>query len=347
MGFIVANCIVLGVMGYLFMTDDTIATTDGNGGFSFFKATEDDSFAVKPGKRANLLAAYQNGKQKTFGATHAMSARLNTIGSRGNEFSEAAKSPFLAPGQLERLFKSHSSAKTWRVPVQRGRPTFGGALGTVEPSGEPGAAPFDTELAHPSRYRRYSVAKRQGGLSLATQNSIAIENAANGPEEHDVRVLKGRLVGVSGQGGKKSSVLLRFAHGAKAEASTTRIRLVDRDGASAHSFEIAWSSSDASYFYLLDSGVTQSSLARAKALWRHQAFAHGECAQSCQETFESRQMSAAAFLKRLTEVAKGGGFLTYVVQDYSLDETPRASAILLQDMTEQKWQVIRLKRHAG
>ena len=172
-GFIAINCIVLGIVGYTFMADDTSATTDATGGFSFFKSQDENSFAVKPGQRIASRSSHFDWSRKKTGSSSTQVSPWSIASLDGFSFGtagaprsrdKAGVGAFLAPGQIEEIFST--------------LPNMGATPGTAGRAN--GAGVFDTTLATTSRYQRYSVSTLQAPQTRAERNTVAIENAANG-----------------------------------------------------------------------------------------------------------------------------------------------------------------------
>lgn len=346
LGFIAINCIVLGIVGYTFMTDDTSATTDATGGFSFFKADDRGSFAVKPGKRVSARKSqfdWSSKKTRSKGHDYKAFASLNGL-SFGSPRStkmdgQSAGSTFLAPGQIEELFSILPNISGPSSTYEAYRPALGGGSGSRDQSEDAHVRAFDTTLSSTARYQRYSVSTLQEPQTQAERNTLAIENAANGGAQNSYRILKGRLANVTGQGSRDGKLNLHIAHGTRAEITKIALAGVENGRADASTYAIDWSSDMASNFYLLGSGLTEATSTRLRVLAAR--------AVSGQTGSTPGQMALRDVSDLLSSLVERPAQMVYVVEDNSRPEAAIVKAILLQDLAERRWQVIRLKQLEG
>ncbi len=340
MGFIAINCLVLGIVGYTFMTDDTSATTDATGGFSFFKSDDRGSFAVKSGKRvSDRKSQFDWSNRKTARpekSGHKSFASLNGLDfgiSGSTKISrQAADSTFLAPGQIEELFSTLPSFSEPSSPNQAYRPALGGASAARDQA----ADAFDATLSSTSKYQRYSVSTLQEPQTQAERNTLAIENAANGGRLSNYSIFKGRLANVTGQGSRDGELNLHIAHGTRGNITKIALNGVENGMVRASTYSIDWSSDVASYFYLLEPGLTEGSSSRMQTL-----------ASRAITGAKAREMPAEKVSEFLATLADKPTHLIYVVEDKSRAGGVMVKALLLQDLAERKWQVIRLEQRSG
>ncbi len=344
------NCLVLGVVGYAFMTDDTRATTDAVGGFSFFRSDDENSFVVKPGKRARTRGSrfdWRREKPEPSRAEGSTSMDFEFPDLGGNLSEPTGASAFLAPGQIDELFKTHSRRATAYTVNQPSMPIFRGSSNFSDSEGQTGTQAFDATLVSPPIYRRYSVSARQTTQAHGQNNSVAVENAVNGRVEDSLRVLKGKLVKVTGQGDRNGVLNLHVAHGPSSEITTVPVKPIGKHSVQAHAYSIDWSGNFASHFYSLEYGFSEVTLRRMQGLDPINVAASNQCAQPCTGTTKQRGLSHNQISKRLQKVADRGAYLIYVVEEISTSDKPMIRAILLQDMADRKWQIIRMKKHAS
>ena len=349
LGFIAVNCIVLGLVGYTFMTDDTSATTDAIGGFSFFKSEDENSFAVKPGARITAPGTqFDWSRKKTGSGTggHKLFASLNdfSLGSHDEQetASDVSLGAFLVPGQLEELVSTVPSVGLESTAKQAHRPLIGRHAGRQR-SGNPGSANvFQTTLPTVATYERYSVATLQEPQTAAERNTVALENAANDGQTIAFRILKGRLKEVDGQGRHSGVLDVFISHGSKGEVTKASLLRVENGGVRATAQAIPWSGELASSFYSLESGVTEDLSTRVQKLASMTVTPSAErCARDC------REMRFDEVSARLSEIAGNRNYIIYIVEAPSADPSRATKALLLQNLAERAWQVIRLEQTAG
>lgn len=346
LGFILVNCLVLGVVGYTFMTDDTSATTDATGGFSFFKSENEDSFAVKPGARAaNRGARFDwSGKRANSNlANHKLFASLEgfSFGSDGRPKSASSNvglGAFLVPGQLEELVSTVPSINLASNGGRSLRPT----IGYQAAGSKSRRSVFQTTLPTVATYQRYSVATLQEPQTSAERNTMAVENAANGGQVNPFRILKGRLKRVAGQGRQNGVLDVFVSYGPKGDVSKVSLAGIENGRARATEYSIPWSSELASSFYALEPGFTENLSTRVQVLATMTVMPPAEhCSPAC------RVLPTDEVTKRLSSIADNRNIVVYVVEDPSADAGQSSKALLLQDLAERKWQVIRLEPAAG
>ncbi len=346
LGFILVNCLVLGVVGYTFMTDDTSATTDATGGFSFFKSENENSFAVKPGARAadrGTRFDWSGKRARSDIANHKLFASLEgfSFGSDGRTKSPsgtATLGAFLVPGQLEELVSTVPSI----ILAGNGHRSYRPMIGHGAPGSESGRNVFQTTLPTVATYQRYSVATLQEPQTSAERNTMAVENAANGGQVNAFRILKGRLKRVAGQGRQNGVLDVFVSYGPKGDVSKVSLAGIENGRARATEYSIPWSSELASSFYALEPGFTDNLSTRVQVLATRTVMPPAEhCSPAC------REIPTDEVSKRLSGIADNRNIVVYVVEDPSADARQAAKALLLQDLAERKWQVIRLEPVAG
>ncbi len=342
LGFILVNCIVLGIVGYTFMTDDTSATTDATGGFSFFKSENENSFAVKPGARG-IRFDWSGKRARSDVADHKLFASLEgfSFGSDGRTKSssnEGALGAFLVPGQLEELVSTVPSIDLAGNGGASYRPTIG--TQTARSTGRSNV--FHVTVPKAPTYQRYSVATLQEPQTNAERNTMAVENAANGGRDQAFRVLKGRLKRVAGQGRQNGVLDVFVSYGTKGDVSKVSLAGIENGRARATEHSISWSSELASSFYALESGVTEKLSTRVQALATLTLTPPAEpCSAAC-GVVPLHEVS-----KRLAAVADNRNIVIYVIEDPSEDARSAVRALLFQDLAERKWRVMRLEPVAG
>lgn len=346
LGFILVNCLVLGIVGYTFMTDDTSATTDATGGFSFFKSENENSFALKPGVRAanrGIRFDWSGKRPRSDFANHELFASLEGFsfasdGRANSTASDVTLGAFLVPGQLEELV---SSVPTLNLPAN-GRASHRPKLGNQSAASTGRGTVFHTTLPTVATYQPYSVATLQEPQTSAERNTMAVETAANAGKVNAFRILKGRLKRVAGQG-RQSGVLDVFvSYGTKGDVSKVALAGIENGRARATAYSIPWSSELASSFYALESGFTEDLSTRVQVLAAMTVMPPARaCSPACQD------IAVDEVSKRLSEVADNRNIVIYVVEDPSADAHQGAKALLLQDLAEREWQVIRLEPAAG
>ncbi len=337
LGFIAAYALVLGLSGYVIMTDDSATA----GAFSLFAQSddEDSSFRVRSVRAKDRAATFDWSRSGMGELKRWEKSEVNvgdlfaTVGS-ANVYGQAGTSGgdgFLLPGQLNQILDTTPSVGSYSSYKGRAAKTAKRPRQVASLASSAGSSVSDAARggASGSEYQLYSFdTPKPAGVVPLNERNAGIAEAGSG--DTAFWVFKGRVAEVAGFNGFDWQLDLRLKRNAHSKPARLKVSGAfdpERLGSLA---TLDWSSEQSTYLYQLEPGSHKRLSVRGRELMSALATAPAET------RFSLKSIKAAL------ETAAKRKKSVYVVRKFDRPASDGVlHAVLIQDHRARSWQVFR------
>ncbi len=339
LGFIAAYGLVLGLTGYVLMTDDSATA----GAFSLFTQSEeeDDSFRVRSVRVKDRGAMFDwsrssSGKLERWGKSNVNVGELFASGGKANVFGKSGGyggGGFLLPGQLDQILDAAPSSNSYssfsgKSAGSHNRPD---RLASAQ---IPNRTSVRAEKQSAAEYQLYSfdTPKPAGVVPVNELNSV--QKAGDAAHLGQIQVFKGRVAKVSGVDGFDWKLDLRLRQAARAKPSRLKLSGAQNPDKLGKLVGLAWSSQPSTYLYQLEPGNHGQLSLRGRELVGTLDMEAG--------SGKGRKFSLKTLRAALETASKRKNYVYVVRRIDSSTNREDLRSILIQDLRARTWQVFGL-----